>query len=79
MPIDDMLSNVATDFDRRWKEGSVTRWQSGKASADAAAQPEINLATVQSAQELEGLGMDALKVCLLARIRLNVVAPGLVQ
>ena len=61
MPIDDMLSSLATDFNTRWEEGTVSRWQTEK-SASNGNHAEINLATVTSAQELEALGMDALKV-----------------
>lgn len=61
MPLDELLSKAKEDFEKRWQEGAVTRWQSGAANGEAPSS-SIDLNSVETPQDLEGHGMEALKV-----------------
>ena len=63
MPLDDLLAKATDEFNARWGEGKVERWQSGKPGGEAETNGvgAIDLAGAPSAASLESHGMDALK------------------
>ena len=65
MPLEAMLKQARADFEAKWAEGGVTRWQKGK-PAEAEAK-EVDLAKYEAAIDLEALGLDGLKVQLSLR------------
>ncbi|KAL1498662.1 hypothetical protein AB1Y20_013975 [Prymnesium parvum] len=65
LPLDQMLEKAKAEFDAKWAEDGVRRWQSGKPAAGGEAAP-IDWAQYDSAAALEALGLEGLKAQLCA-------------
>lgn len=68
MPLNKLIEAAEADFEQRWQNGAVTRWQSSPPTeaapapaAVAASSATLDLGTYDSAAALEALGLEVLK------------------
>jgi len=64
MPLAELLAKAESDFEGRWQQGAVERWQGASnaaAAAAAAVSADFDIHRVSGVEELEALGLETLK------------------